>query len=151
MSVLASVIGSGAGAVVIALAVLLGKHYRRLPARSYAWVERAMIVLMYAGGSAVAVTAIGRWADGAVRWIAGLLGGVDTGLPHAALVITCMFVLGALLAELIADPSPRAAYRAAAMPLILALVGGGVLHQFYAFTTAPALALASSLNLLIGG
>jgi hypothetical protein len=151
MSFLASLLGSGVGAVTIAVAVLLERHYRHLPGQAHPWAERLMIILMYAGGSAIAVTDAGQWADKGITWAAGLLGGLDSGIPRAALIIACMFTLAALVVALVFAPSSRSAYLAAGMPVILALVAGGFLHQVYLTTTAPAQHLASALTSWLGG
>lgn len=151
MSVLAGLIGSGAGIVVIALAVLIGKHYQHLPRMTHDWVARGVIVLMYAGGSAIAVTQVGSWADTAVTFAAGWLGGLNAGIPRTALIVTAMFLIASMAVSVIFAPSPATGALAAAMPLILSLVAGGVLHQFYVATTGPAQVLAASLNAWLGG
>jgi len=151
VSVLASLAGSGAGLIAIAVAILVDRHYRNLPGSAHSWIERAMIILMYAGGSAIAVTQAGQWVRDAALWAAGLFGGVGSGLAHVALVISALFMLLALVVALIWAPTSVTATTAALMPLILSLAGGGFLHEIYVTTSAPAQALASSLASWIGG
>ena len=151
MSILASLAGSGAGLIAIAVAILVDRHYRNFPGVLHSWIERAMIVLMYAGGSAIAVTQLGQWARDAALWATGLFGGVGSGLAHVALVISALFMVAALIVALIWAPTSVTATTAALMPLILSLTGAGFLHEFYMTTSAPAQALASSLASWIGG
>ena len=151
MSALASVFGSGAGAVAIALAVLAGRHYRHLPGSFHPWVERGLILLMYAGGSAIAVTDAGRWIESWITDAAGWLGGFGSGVARAALIIACISVLLAVLVALFVAPSVHAGYLAAAMPVVLALAAGGFLHQLYLATALPGQALASGLTAWLGG
>ena len=151
MNVLASLAGSGAGIIAIAVAILVDRHYRNLPGVLHSWIERAMILLMYAGGSAIAVTQLGQWVRDAASWVTGLFGGTGSGLAHIALVISALFMLLALIVAIIWAPTGVTAMTAALMPLILSLVGGGFLYEFYATTSAPAQALASSLASWIGG
>jgi hypothetical protein len=151
VSTLASLIGSGAGIITIALAVLIGRHYRHLPWAVHSWAQRIVIVLMFAGGSAIAVTDIGRWADDGVTWTAGLLGGLGAGLPRAALVVTCMFLLAGILISLIFAPAQAAGVTAAVMPAVLALAPGGFLASVHGALCGPATAFAALLARWIGG
>ena len=168
MSILASIAGSGAGLIVIALAFVLNRHYRYLPKFAHDWVARLAILLMFAGGSTIAVTQLGSWIHLAAEWAARLLGGINAGLPHAALVIASLFMLAGLVVAFVFSPGgapdvPQwmggqssgalapSAVLAAVMPLILGLVAGGFLHQVYEAATGPAQAFASSLSSWIGG
>lgn len=168
MRTLASIVGSGAGLVVIGLAFVLNRHYRWLPAFAYNWVARLAILLMFAGGSTIAVTDLGSWVHTKVEWAAGWLGGVNAGLPHAVLVIVAMFMFAGLVVAWIFAPSgapdvPQwlggqakgalapSAVLASVMPLILSLLTGGFMHAVYTVTTGPAQVFASALSSLIGG
>jgi hypothetical protein len=151
MSTLAGLVGSGAGVVTIALAMILGMHLGHVPQFLRKWAERFLIILMYVGGSAIAVTTLGSWGDWIINRIADVFGGIGAGIPHAALIITCMFLVAAVAVAIIWVPSMSTGMVAAVLPLILGLVAGGFLHAIYIATAIPAQAFATSLNAWIGG
>ena len=151
MTTIAGLIGSGAGVVVIALALIMTGTSACLPAFLRSWVERAIIVLMYAGGSAIAVTTLGNWSTWIVTHIADLLGGLNAGIPHTALTVVAMVLIFAVGVSLIVAPNAATGVVAAMLPLILGLVAGGVIHQVYLQTVIPGQALAAQVSSWIGG
>ena len=151
MTTIAGLIGSGAGVVVIALALLLTRHLGFVPGFLRGWVERAIIVLMYAGGSAIAVTTLGSWSTWLIQHIADLLGGLNAGIPHTALTVVAMVLIFAVGVSLVVAPNAATGVVAAMLPLILGLVAGGVIHQVYLQTVIPGQALAAQISSWIGG
>lgn len=151
MSTLASLLGSGAGAVVIAVAMVTDRHLGRIPLVGRAIIDRLVIVLMYAGGAAIAVTKAGSWIDDIVRLATGWLGGLNAPIPRTALVIVALFLLAAVAVSLIWEPGEATGIVAAVLPLALGLVAGGFIHQVYLATVVPGQALASAISSWVGG
>ncbi len=151
MSTLASLIGSGAGVVAIVVALIIGKLLRYFPGFLREWVERGVIVLMYAGGSAVAVTELGSWARWLIEHVADIDGGLGGAIPQTALVIVSLVLIVAVIVSLVWEPNAGTGVTAAVLPLILGLVTGGFIHQLYVATVTPGQDLASALTRLIGG
>ncbi len=151
MSWLTNLIGSGAGLIVIAFGMVVLKYMGHLPSATHPWIHRGIIVLMFAGGAALAVTAIGGYVDGAIRWIAGLAGGVDYGIPHVAIVVALLFLIAGTIVGIIFAPDAGTAMVAILLPILLALPAGGIIHSLYLAVDAPAIHLASSLNAILAG
>lgn len=151
MSVIASLVGSGAGIVIIGVAFAAMAHLQHLPQMVHPWMRRLLIVAMYAGGSALAVTELGTLARSAVNWVAGFFGGLGAGGPRAAVIITCVLLLLATAVALIWVPNEGTALLAAALPFLLSLVAGGFIHQVYVGTTFPAQHLADAFSAWLGG
>lgn len=152
MSALAGWLGSGAGFVAVAAGFLILAHLGRLPLpAAHPWIRRGVIVLMYAGGSAIAVTRLGQYARTALLWIAGLFGGVSYGPAHVAIVVGSLFLIAGTLTGLMFAPDEAVATVAIAVPLVLSLVAGGVIHQLYVATTVPAQGFAGALNSWLAG
>ena len=152
MSTIASLVGSGAGVVAIAVAMIIGMHYHRLPRMAHPWIERFVIVLMYAGGSAIAVTPARHMGPGSRGDRGRMVRRPERGHPahRPGGDRRCSWSPGWCV-SLIWAPSTATGVVAAALPLILGLVAGGVLHELYVGTTVPAQAFASSLNAWLGG
>jgi len=152
MSALASWFGSGAGIIAVVAGMLILANLGKLPGKfAHSWVKRFVIILMYAGGSAIAVTRLGQYAHSLLMWAAGLFGGVSYGPAHAAIVIGAMFLIVGTVVGLIWAPDEAVAMVAIAVPLVLGLVAGGVIHQIYVATTIPAQGLADALNTWLAG
>ncbi|MGO8961558.1 MAG: hypothetical protein ACLQFR_29930 [Streptosporangiaceae bacterium] len=151
MNWITNLAGSGAGVIAIAAGLLILRYLSRAPQIVHPWLHRFVIVLMYAGGAALAVTTIGSLADKGVVLLAGWFGGLNYGLVHAILVIAVMVLLAGTVMALIWDPDAPAAIVAVFLPVLLALPFGGLIHQVYATLNAPALSLAAGLNHLLAG
>lgn len=151
MNLITSIVGSGAGVVIIGVAFVAMMHLQHLPQFTHPWARRLLIVANYAGGSALAVTGLGDLGRSVMGWAASFFGGLGTGLPRAALIIVCALLVLTTLAGLIWVPNEAVALTAAILPFLLSLVAGGFLHQVYVGTTYPAQQLAASFNAWIGG
>ena len=151
MSAIGGWIGSGAGVVVIGVCVIISLFMHHLPALTHPWLKRLLIVLMYSGGAALAVTTIGGYALTALHWVGGLLGGTSSGLGWAVVVIVAIFLAATVAVGLIWAPDWITAVLAAVLPLILALVPGGFLGQVYTATAFPAQQLTESIAHGLGG
>jgi hypothetical protein len=138
MSTISGWLGSGAGVVVIGLCIIMMIFIPRLPGWSHQWVHRLLIAIMYCGGSALAVTTLGGYVLEALGWIAGWFGGTTSGIGYVTIVVASSFLLLTVAVCLIWEPDPGAAYLAAGLPLVLALVPGGFLHAVYVTTSWPA-------------
>lgn len=147
--------GTAAGLTAIGACVVLGMFAPRLIPRrwnrAHPWLHRLLAALMYCGACALLVTPVGQ---GAVRGIAaafGLLGGVSTGLGHAAVVIAALFLLLTVALALTTEPHPRAIWYAFGLVIVLALVPGGWLHSLLAATSGPGRLAASAVASWMGG
>jgi hypothetical protein len=151
VSTLASLIGSGAGVIAIAVAMVVSTITSRFPGFLRSWIERVVVVLMYAGGSAIAVTSLGNWGRWLITRSADLFGGLGAAIPQTALVITSIVLMVAVVVSLIWEPNAGTGMVAAVLPLFLGLVTGGAIHQIYLASVVPGQALASALSHAIGG
>jgi hypothetical protein len=153
MGVLASIVGSGAGAIIIGASFFamayLGKLH--LPAMGQSIIRRVLIIAMYAGGCTLAFTEVGILWSGIANRIADLFGGFGTGIPRIVIVLTSLMLLLGLIAGLVFAPADAVIMTAAFVPAVLMLVPGGVLHQVFVTTAAPGQALANSFNVWIAG
>jgi branched-subunit amino acid transport protein len=151
MGFIASLIGSGAGVVIIGATFIAMMHVGRLPEVAQKILKRLFILAMYAGGSALAVTELGTlWMNIASR-IADLFGGLGTGIPRTVIVLLALMLLLGTVVSLAFAPNDAAILTAAFLPAVLMLVPGGFLHQVYVGTTIPAQAMADSFNAWIAG
>ena len=151
MSTIGGWIGSGTGVVVVGLCVIISLFMHRLPGVTHPWLKRLLIVLMYGGGAALAVTTIGGYALDALHWVGGLIGGTSAGLGWAVVVIVATFLAATVLVGLIWAPDWVTAIEAAVLPLVLALIPGGILAQAYTATAFPAQQLTESIAHGLGG
>ena len=149
MSVLGGLVGSGAGIVTLAAAWLLSRHLHHIPAAS-PWLARLATLLMFAGGSAVAVTSLGGWIVTAVATVAGFLGGLHSGIAFAVLTVVALFLTVGVVTDMIWSPG-SGMITAAVLPLVLGLTAGGVLHQLYIYLAVPAGQYAAAIAAWIGG
>jgi hypothetical protein len=143
-------IGTGAAVIVIGLCVIGSIFMSHLPKVLHSWIRRLIIVLMFCGGAGLVVTPLGSLALRGLDLLGGLVGGYATGWGWAAVVITSAFLAGTAFVCLIWVPDLTAAYIACVLPLILALVPGGILHSIYTGTTAPAQAAVEALAHSVG-
>ena len=152
MTTIAGLIGSGAGVVALGVAVLLGGFVApRCPRFLRPWLERFIVVLMYAGGAAIAVTTLGSWSDWILSHAADLLGGLNAPIPQVALILTGLFLVLVVIASLIWEPNAATGIVAAFLPLLLGLVAGGFIHAIYLETVIPGRELASAVSSWVGG
>lgn len=151
MNLIASLIGSGAGVVIIGVSLLAIPHLGRFPAAIQPWLRRLLIIATFAGGSALAVTELGSLWASLASWAAGFFGGFGSGIPHTVVILAGTALLLATAAALVWAPGEGAAVTAAILPAVLMLVPGGFLHQVFAGTTYPAAQLAASFTAWIGG
>jgi len=152
MTTLASAAGSGAGIVIAGASWVTMRHMHKLPsgwhASTHPVLHRLCIIGMWAGGSAIALTALGAWIIHAELWTAGLFGGVDHGLGHTAAVLAGLFLAVSVGIALIWVPAEGAAWMALALPFVLALSGG---HLHALLTVFPGASFAQQVSTWIGG
>jgi len=144
-------IGTGAGLITIGACLIFAMFVNHLPKFSHPWVHRFLIVGMYAGATAVLVTTVGQFFLNLAQTIAGFFGGFGAGLGKAAIVLASLFLLLSVLIAVIKIPSAAAASLAVILAFLLALVPGGFLHQFYAYTAQPGQQFAGQLAAWLGG
>lgn len=151
MGTIASLIGSGAGVIIIGATFIAMMHLGRLPGMAQNIVRRLFILAMYAGGSALAVTALGSlWVDIASR-IGALFGGLGSGLPRTVIVLLSVLLILGTIVGLIFAPADAVIMMAAFVPAVIMLAPGGAIHQFYVATSAPAQQMADAFNTWIAG
>lgn len=131
---MSSWLGSGAGLIVIGLAVILMRFIDELPQKVVPWAMRGVIVLMFMGGSAVAITVAGKFASKCLRGLMHWGGGIGT----AVAVLTAVFLLIAVFVGLLKRPSSSIANFAAILPVVLGIFAAGALHSVDKSTTNPA-------------
>lgn len=151
MAFIASLIGSGAGVIIIGAAFIAMMHIGRLPAVVQSVLRRVLIIAMFAGGSALAVTELGVLWYKTSAAVAGLFGGLNAGIPRSVIVLVSVLLLLGTVVGLIWAPNEAVALVASLVPAVLMLVPGGALHQIYVATTAPAQAMAAQFSLWIAG
>ena len=153
MSAIGGWLGGGAALITIGLCFLLMRFGHHLPAQTHPWQHRAVIVGMYAAGSALVITTVGAWfmraADALGGWIGGTAPG--SGIGWALVTLGGLFLFAGVLVAVIWVPDPGAAYVAAATPFVLALAAGGIVHWLYVVTTAPAQQLVTTIASTVGG
>jgi hypothetical protein len=154
VSAIASWVGSGIALVTAGVCWLLLRHLHHLPSNTHPWLHRLAIVGMYCAGIVFTVTAAGQWILGECRRALGLVGASTA--PHSGLgwvLVTtgALALIAALLVALIWVPNERYAWIALGAGLVLALTSGGIVHQVYAASAAPALSLTSSIATWAGG
>jgi hypothetical protein len=131
---MASWLGSGAGLVMIGLASIFMAFVGDMPRAIYAWVMRAAIVLMFMGGSTLAVTVVGQFASRTLRSLVNWSGGVGV----AVSVCCAVFLLFAVFFGTWKRPSSSIATFAAILPIVLGIFTAGALHSVDKSTTVPA-------------
>ncbi len=151
MTIIAAIASSVIGIITIAVAMVISKHMSHLPSMTHPWLGRLNIILMYCGGSVLAAAGLGSVAARAVGWATTTVGGQYAGLINAAVVILALFMLAGTVVALIWAPSPSAALTAIVVPIVLAMVAGGFIHQVYVATTIPGQALAASVSAWLAG
>lgn len=152
ISTLASSAGSGAGIVIAGVSWITMRHMGKLPSgwhsTAHPVLHRLCIIGMWAGGSAIALTALGQWIIRAELWAASLFGGVGSGAGHTAAVLAGLFLAASVALALIWVPAEGAAWMALALPFVLALSGG---HLHALLTIFPGASFAQSVSHWIGG
>ena len=153
MSALGGWLGGGAAIIVAGLCFLLMRYGHHLPAMTHPWQHRAVIILMYCAGAALLLTTVGAWALHGLTALAGLVGGTapGSGIGWALVTLGGLFLFAGVVVAVIWVPDTGVAYVAAATPLMLALSAGGVAHQIYVVTTAPAQELVTQIAHWAGG
>jgi len=146
-------LGGGEALIAAGLGWLVLRHCSNLPAGTHPWIHRGVILLMYAAGTVLAVSAVGLWAVRTVQHFSGLAGGTGPGggIGWALVTIGGLSLIAGLAVAVIWAPNPAYAYVALAAPLVLALAAGGVVRGFYVATSAPAQSLVSQVAVWAGG
>src|ERR1700746_3310136 len=104
MNVLADLVGSGSGLIVVIAVVLILAKMDKAPQATHGIIRRLLIALNYGAGGLVAFTGLGTlWSSIASR-IAGYFGGMETGTPHVVLVVASMIVILGLVIAIIWEP-----------------------------------------------
>jgi hypothetical protein len=145
-------LGSGAAIVVIGICWLIHKHMDKLPQLTHPWIHRLLIALMFCAGATLVVTAAGSYVLNGLGWLGGLVGGFAyPGLGWAVLVCAAAYLLLAVVAHLVWSPDWKVAWKASALPVVLALCTGGVLHTIFVTTVSPAQSVTEIFAHWLGG
>lgn len=144
--------GSSAGIIVIGTCIVLmwfaGRHAGRIHQRVHPWAYRLIILGMYTGGCAVALTALGGYVTGFERSVIGMLGNIDVGTGHEIAVIGGVIVVLAAVLGAWLEPGPAVAWFALAVPFVAALSGG---HLHGVLTVFPVNEWSAQVSSWIGG
>jgi hypothetical protein len=151
MSIIGAVASAAIGIVAVAVAVLLMRHLGHAPGKAHPWIRRFNIVLMWAAGTVFAATGLEGVLSRVVGDITGFVGGQYQPIINVAIIIAALFLVAGTLVALVWAPEDSAAFTALAVPLVLGLVAGGVLHGIYAATVAPGEQLAAAVNAWLAG
>jgi hypothetical protein len=151
VNILAGIIGSGVGIIVIAAVMISLRHMGHAPGFTHPWIHRAMIILMYGAGSLIALTGLGAMWRSFAGYVAGFLGGLGGGIPHAVITIGSFLLILGLIIGLWKAPSAQVATVAAFVPAVLMLTSYGFIHSFWVATSAPAQQVAVSFANWLGG
>jgi hypothetical protein len=123
-------------------------HGDRLPGWFHPQLSRLMIIGMFTGGCAVALTALGAWVLGAELWVTGLAGGAGSPAAHDVAVVAGVFLLLTVIIGLVWVPAPEIAWFALGLPFVAALSGG---HLHGILTVLPVVAWCQEIAHWIGG
>jgi hypothetical protein len=123
-------------------------HGDRLPAFVHPQLCRLMIVGMFTGGCAVALTALGVYVLDAELWLTGLAGGAGSPAAHDVSIVAGVFLLLTVIIGLIWVPAPEIAWFALALPFVAALSGG---HLHGILTVLPVVQWCQQIAAWIGG
>jgi hypothetical protein len=152
MNILADLAGSATAIIVIVGAVILVGHLTHLPNFSHEWVLRFLIALAYGGGALLAYSGVGSlWVNDVVNPVAGLFGGLQTGIPHVILTLGSFILILGLVIAMWKAPTAPTVMVAALAPAVLVLTSYGFIHGFWTFTSAPAQHLAAGFATWLGG
>jgi hypothetical protein len=151
MSVLADFASAVIGFVAVAVVLLLMRHLSHAPQKAHPWIRRFNIILMWAAGAVFAASGVEGLAVRVTGDVTGFIGGQYAPIINVAIVIGALFLVAGTLVALVWAPEDSAAFSALAVPLLLGLVAGGVLHGLYEATVAPGQQLAAAVNSWLAG
>jgi hypothetical protein len=138
-------------AVLVACAVIVHRmntHGQRLPGWFHPILSRVLILGMFVGGCAVALTALGGYVISVELWATGLAHGTASGFGHDLAMGAGLFLLLTVLIAMIWVPDPRFAWCALALPFVAALSGG---HLHGILTVLPVVQWCEGISHWIGG
>jgi len=152
MSTAASWGASWAAVAVLAVCAVvvhrMGTHGNRLPGWAHPILNRLLILGMFVGGCAVALTALGGYVIAAELWVTGLAGGDASGFGHDAALAAGVFLFFTVLIAMVWVPAPQFAWCALALPFVAALSGG---HLHGILTLLPVVQWCEEISHWIGG
>jgi hypothetical protein len=138
-------------AVIGVAAVFLHRmntHGQHVPGWAHPWLSRLLILGMFVGGCAVALTALGNYVLDAEQWVTGLAGGNGSAAAHDVAVVAGVFLLLTVVIGMIWVPAPEVAWFALALPFVAALSGG---HLHGVLTVLPVVQWCQEIAHWIGG
>lgn len=152
MSTAASWAASWSAVAVLAVCAVvihrMGTHGNRLPGWAHPILSRFLILGMFVGGCAVALTALGGYVITAELWVTGLAHGNSAGFGHDAAMAAGVFLLLTVVIALVWVPDPRLAWCALALPFVASLSGG---HLRGVLTILPVVQWCEQISHWIGG
>lgn len=126
----------------------MGTHGDRIPSWVHPILHRLLIVGMFTGGCAVALTELGTLALRALRWATGLAGGPSSGPGMDIAIVAGVFLLLTVVIGLIWVPAPEIAWFALVLPFVASLSGG---HLHGILTVLPVVQWVQAIAHWIGG
>jgi hypothetical protein len=151
MSIAAIIASCVVACVTVAVAMLLMRHADKAPQKAHPWVGRVNIVLMWCAGAVFAASGLEDLARGLTGDITGWVGAQYSPLITTFIIIAALFLAVGTFVALVWAPDDQAAFTALAVPLVLGMVSGGVLHELYAATVSPGQAVTAALSAWLAG
>lgn len=151
MGLLAAFISAGGAIIVAAVTWTFLGHYHRLPSSAHPWICRALIVVMFSAGLALAISPVGTWLTGLFHGITGLFGGLGSGLGQLLIVWGAWALLATLVVGLIWQPNDAVVSMALFLPWVMSLVPSGEMARLFASLSAPALQVVQNVSSWLGG
>jgi hypothetical protein len=135
-------------AVCAVIAHRMGTHGSRLPGFLHPVLSRLLILGMFVGGCAVALTALGGYIIAVELWATDLAHGNAAGFGRDLAVGAGVFLFLTVLIALVWVPDPRLAWCALALPFVAALSGG---HLHGILTVLPVVQWCEEISHWVGG
>lgn len=151
MGLLAAFIATSGAIIVAAVTWTFLGHYHRLPSSAHPWICRALIVVMFCAGLALAISPVGTWLTHLFNGITGLFGGLGSGLGHLLIVWGAWALLATLIVGLVWQPNDAVVSMALFLPWVMSLVPSGEMARLFASLSAPALQVVQNVSSWLGG
>lgn len=145
-----AIIGSVTALLLLGIAVLLRKHYRRMPRFAPKWLPEVLltsaIVLSLLAGVEMAYGGAGSWIVTALTWVKGMLGAA--GPVVFALAGLALFI-GVVLA-IVGSAEEKVVTTAFLLPLVAATFSAGFFASLNAALAPPAQAIGAHIAGFLG-
>jgi hypothetical protein len=151
MSIAVIIASCTAACVTVAVVLVLMRHADKAPSKTHPWITRANIVLMWCAGAVFAASGLEGLLGRITSEVTGFVGAQYAPLIQTFIVIAALVVTAGTVVALTWAPDDQAAFTALCIPLLLGLVGGGALHEFYTFAVAPGQSVTAAISSWLAG